>query len=351
MAYDNELLASVLGDMTPTTKRPDIAKLYAELARRNTAPVDYSSVTPVAQARQDAGGRDFAAGLALSMLGGQTLAPTGRSLIESAQSLRAPMRLNEADVAYQNPDTGQFIDAPGNTQRRQDKVTEFQITALEKAQQQEALRAEQALRRQELDARAAADRQQRADLARQGLDLRRDIAGAAASRAAETRTAKQNEVPQHLQKVYLENRAKLGQVDAAKAQVEANPDAVGAIGWLPEAVSQYIPGKSGKEGVPVRAAVADLGSMKIHDRSGAAVTASEFPRLRPFIPNVVTDSPATIQYKLEQFKQEYSRMVGAIEQGYPLSTFIQRQGPTSQGAVNAPAGGGVDSLVNKYRSK
>ncbi len=60
-------------------------------------------------------------------------------------------------------------------------------------------------------------------------------------------------------------------------------------------------------GVDTRAAIADLGSMIIHDRSGAAVTAAEYPRLRPFIPKV-TDDADTARKKLVRFSTEYKRI-------------------------------------------
>lgn len=120
------------------------------------------------------------------------------------------------------------------------------------------------------------------------------------------------------------NRASLANVNTAMRQVEDNPEAVGAIGYLPNVVSQYVPGEAGAGGVGVRATVANLGSLKIHDRSGAAVTISEMPRLRPFIPNVTLDSPETIKKKLESFKFEYESILKEIEAGQPLSLIVAK---------------------------
>ncbi len=73
--------------------------------------------------------------------------------------------------------------------------------------------------------------------------------------------------------------------------------------------------KSDEEGAATRAAIADLGSMVIHDRSGAAVTASESPRLMPFIPTN-WDSPSTIKTKLKRFLQEYNSIIQDQSQQY-----------------------------------
>jgi hypothetical protein len=101
------------------------------------------------------------------------------------------------------------------------------------------------------------------------------------------------------------------------------------------------------EGVNTRAYIADLGSMIVHDRSGAAVTASEMPRLKPFIPKS-TDTAEAVQDKLKRFirafEQEnnlYNETYGK-EQGYrprskaSPSTAVTH--PSHPGFSVAPAG-------------
>lgn len=68
-------------------------------------------------------------------------------------------------------------------------------------------------------------------------------------------------------------------------------------------------------GVNARAAMADLGSLVIHQRSGAAVTASEFPRLAPFIPTV-NDSPEVARKKVARFVQVYKEVVTDSEDAF-----------------------------------
>lgn len=81
-------------------------------------------------------------------------------------------------------------------------------------------------------------------------------------------------------------------------------DATGKKGWLPNQILNRID----PAGVDTRAAIADLGSLVIHDRSGAAVTAAEFPRLAPFIPTE-KDDPATVKKKLSMFTKNYQAII------------------------------------------
>jgi hypothetical protein len=74
------------------------------------------------------------------------------------------------------------------------------------------------------------------------------------------------------------------------------------------------------KGVATRAAIANIGSMVIHERSGAAVTAAEYPRLRPFIPKV-TDDQATAEKKLKAFVNEYQNIVAEMADFYRESGY------------------------------
>lgn len=119
--------------------------------------------------------------------------------------------------------------------------------------------------------------------------------------------------------------------------VQGDRNAVGAKGALSgTGVGDFILQRADPGGVDTRAAIADLGSMIIHDRSGAAVTAAEYPRLRPFIPKV-TDDQATAQKKLERFSKEYRAISQEMrdfyrESGYKVPDVLQPSGaqPTTQ---------------------
>lgn len=67
------------------------------------------------------------------------------------------------------------------------------------------------------------------------------------------------------------------------------------------------------EGVPLRAAISDLSSAIIHARSGAAVSAMEFDRLRPFVPSE-TDSVRVAFNKLQTMYDTVTRRLNAWRQ-------------------------------------
>ncbi len=92
--------------------------------------------------------------------------------------------------------------------------------------------------------------------------------------------------------------------------------ATGKKGWLPNQVLNRLD----PAGVDTRAAIADLGSLVIHDRSGAAVTASEFPRLAPFIPTEKDDA-ATVKKKLTMFTKNYQAVVDDATEFYRESGY------------------------------
>lgn len=114
------------------------------------------------------------------------------------------------------------------------------------------------------------------------------------------------------------NEAKVGiaNIDDAIAELgkPEGKDATGPLYALPgsEMAGQYLDPK----GVPARAAVSNIGSLKLHDRSGAAVTVSEFPRLAPFIPKV-SDSPAVAAAKLQKMKTAYAAEVASWKTAAP----------------------------------
>jgi len=82
---------------------------------------------------------------------------------------------------------------------------------------------------------------------------------------------------------------------AAKRAIEARKESVGLKFQLtPDWMAQRLD----PNGVQQRAMLANIGSQFIHDRSGAAVTISEMPRLKPFIASA-GDEPGAIGNKLD----------------------------------------------------
>lgn len=142
-------------------------------------------------------------------------------------------------------------------------------------------------------------------------------------------------LPSSAAKGFLDNMTNLRRAETALALVSGesvgtavgDTKATGMKGLLPNSALNYFDPK----GVDTRAAIADLGSLVIHDRSGAAVTASEFPRLAPFIPTAY-DDPATVKKKLAMFVQNYRAIVD------DAAEFYQQSGYTVPGTAGARNG-------------
>ena len=138
---------------------------------------------------------------------------------------------------------------------------------------------------------------------------------------------------QRLQQMAIENRNQMNVIDEAIKRVRANPGAVGAKNLLPDILMQ----RMDPEGVATRAAVADIGSLKIHERSGAAVTAAESPRLMPFVPGV-RDTPDAVIQKLSRLRAYLDQETKALE-----AAGASRTGPVGS---TGPAAG--PSTASKY---
>lgn len=126
--------------------------------------------------------------------------------------------------------------------------------------------------------------------------------------------SKQKEEPATIRMAISNNNVALAKIDRALELVDAHPEAFGVKNMIGDTVRQ----RTNPEGVEARAAVSDFGSLKIHDRTGANMTASEAPRLQPFVPNV-NDSPETIKKKLALGRREYALMQEELQGGKTLN--------------------------------
>lgn len=108
------------------------------------------------------------------------------------------------------------------------------------------------------------------------------------------------------------NRTQASVIDDALRELDAHPDAVGLTRGLPFIGDRLDP-RADPEGVGARAQIANVGSLKIHDRSGAAVSVHEFPRLAPFVP-LLSDPPAAIRTKLAKLKAALEEETNLLEQ-------------------------------------
>jgi hypothetical protein len=163
-------------------------------------------------------------------------------------------------------------------------------------------------------------------------------------------------LPAAAAKGFLDNQTNLLRAQKALALVEGktfdgikgDKSATGAKGVLPMQVLNRVD----PEGTETRAALADLGSLVIHDRSGAAVTAAEFPRLAPFIPTVYDDAKTSAK-KLRLFEQNYRAIVEDAEEFYKASGYnVPKMRPRTTGpaaATQKPAatteGWGIEKVL------
>lgn len=123
-------------------------------------------------------------------------------------------------------------------------------------------------------------------------------------------------IPEPINAAVLQNYQSLNKLDDALDLLEANKDAIGLKGNL----GQTVLNKLDPKGIDTRAAIADIGSIVLHDRSGAAVTAAESPRLLPFIP-----TPSDT-YEAAKSKLIRMRKYAAEEQDALKATYSKEQG-------------------------
>jgi hypothetical protein len=118
-------------------------------------------------------------------------------------------------------------------------------------------------------------------------------------------------IPPQIITAIITNDQSVRKIQDALALLEQNKDAVGLKGSLPQAILN----RADPKGIATRAAVADIGSLVLHDRSGAAVTASEEPRLLPFIP-VPADPYEAAKVKLQRMLKYAKEQQDALKQTY-----------------------------------
>lgn len=130
--------------------------------------------------------------------------------------------------------------------------------------------------------------------------------------------------------------AQLDLISEARKAISEYPEAVGmrrGIGIIPnlERVGDVVNQNVDPRGNLARQLISNLASMEIRDRSGAAVTASEFPRLAPFIPNVY-DTPEKVLLNLDGLERELLITLNALSQGATLKDVAQ--GATPSGSAS-----------------
>ena len=147
----------------------------------------------------------------------------------------------------------------------------------------------------------------------QGMDQQRlQMAQESAARQEEAaKLSRLQNIPPTHRMAYAENANALSRIDDAIEQVKKNPNALGLQNILGDNFAQRVD----KEGVPVRAAVAEVGGVKLHDLSGAAISPSESKRLMPMVPTSTDNAEAAIA-KLLNLRKEYAGINTQIEGMY-----------------------------------
>lgn len=161
--------------------------------------------------------------------------------------------------------------------------------------------------------------------------------------AAAERAAQGRQIPGNVKMGYAANSSNITQIDDALSELKKRPNSVGLSMSLGDAWNQ----RTDKDGITARAAIANIGSLIIHDRSGAAVTISESPRLMPFIPTVV-DTPDAARKKLTALKRQIQNQNAEIETAYDPSNGYT---PLGGGAQAAPATSDAPSSVLRFDAR
>lgn len=170
------------------------------------------------------------------------------------------------------------------------------------------------------------------------IQARKEIAQMNNAARADLRSAVQPQlkpIPQSAMKAMITNDVALSRINKAITSLESDPKSVGqsnAFGgaWLKDNVFT-----KSKDDMGTRAAIADIGSQIIHDRSGAAVTVSEYPRLAPFIPSV-TDPTEKAQAKLAHLQALIQEEADLYRANYgPDQGYREYQGANQRPAAPA----------------
>lgn len=142
---------------------------------------------------------------------------------------------------------------------------------------------------------------------------------------------KPKDVPAGLREKLAENEVSVQRIEKAVSLLDRNKGSLGVQNYLPDALNQRLD----PAGIELRAAVADIGSQKIHDRSGAAVTISEAPRLMPFVPQV-TDTPEAAGKKLQRLHKEMTLIRDELARGSSLKDSTERRSPRAESSSADP---------------
>jgi hypothetical protein len=130
--------------------------------------------------------------------------------------------------------------------------------------------------------------------------------------------------------------------DSALAQLNeietllSAPTAKSSMGGWPNVLGSGIANRLDGKGTPLRAAIANIGSLTYLDRSGAAVTPSEDERLAPLVPRD-TDPADVALAKLQKLRAHIARERAGVADYYQQQGYaIPGSGPSGASQQSAP---------------
>lgn len=165
------------------------------------------------------------------------------------------------------------------------------------------------------------------------------------------RSAQLRPIPPAGVKAIQENNGTIRQIDSAIAALQRRPQSIGpTTGMLGDTVTQF----NDPDGTDTRAAIGKISGQIIHDVSGAAVTLSEAPRFRPYVPSV-QDRPEIAITKLRRLRdlalgnQEDLNGYYSQDQGYRPYSQPQRQGqPQRKPAQAGSHPADIQAILQRY---
>lgn len=189
----------------------------------------------------------------------------------------------------------------------------------------------------------------RRSTASQHNETMRAIAASRGGKGAEDKP--QKPLSSVMSKAWFENTNSIAKLDRADEELNKYEAGVGPKRALPEWMNSRVD----PAGVTVRAVVGDIGSMKIHDRSGAAVTKAESPRLMSFTPRI-HDDPGVIRDKLNNFRAEYRQAQQGIldyaesqNQMSPLKAGASIGPPPTPSGINSSPAASNERIIGGKR--
>lgn len=233
------------------------------------------------------------------------------------------------------------------------------VRAMEIGQRQDLTERGFDLRERELEGRLAEPRQAPSGYRYTETGDLEFVPGGPADPAVASSNRNLRPIPAAASNGIIANRSALAKIETAIAAVQQHVDDVNAGTAEPafglwNKLGDTIRQRTDPKGVGPRALVSDIGSLKIHDRSGAAVTAAETPRLKPFVPDV-NDTPEKILTNLENFRNELLAQVDEVEAFYSEESGYRQVQPRVGGnaadalRTSAPEMPSVGEVMDGYR--